>query len=257
MKTLRICALLGFFSGLTRVIPLIKRFDSADASFILGVFSMREITYTFADLPIILYQIMPYLFFHFFFGTYIYKSFCDSSAYYFIRIQNRANWCTQRTLNLLVSALLYLIIEVSSGLLFSFFLIDLNWDLLAYRELLHYILIYSGFLFSTTVFINGLSITHNSTTGLLTVESISFCSILLFSSLELLSSDNGVLLEGYAWCGKINPFYHLVFGTFETISDYRFASILFVIFSIIAYIYLQHTIKQHEFLLINQEIGGI
>jgi len=154
----------------------------------------------------------PLLFFHVFFGTYIYRHFCSACIYFFSRCCNRTLWFLKECGILYVFSLLYLVILIVSGTLTVKLQTTVTFDKESFVILVYYLLIHSLFLFFTTLCINLLAILISSSDGFIYVEGILlFCIATFFvtgqeyyHSMPAASSHQGLI--------KWNPISHIIFS---------------------------------------------
>ncbi len=172
---------------------------------------------------------LPMLVFHIIFGTYIYKKFCSASVYYFSRTENRTKWYLKETLMLYGMVICYLITFVGTGMIVAMVKKGIKYDSESIWIFLYYLIIYSLFLFSTTLAINLIAIKISSVIGFGVIEGCLLTGITLFvllgdyvekqvllvteaiPSIETLQEIESSILSQYSWLLKINPFAHLVF----------------------------------------------
>jgi len=177
---------------------------SSEALMLLAFSSADD---TIVKFPEILFAFVPLLLFQIIYGTYIYRFFCTASVYFFSRNNNRGRWFLKEAGALLGFAFLYISIYSVSSLSLPLLFGRLNWDRGIIASYVYFALIYTLFLFSTTLLINVLSILISGMAGLIIVEAGCILSIAFFTMTEMLSHGDALLEERLL---KINPFTHLV-----------------------------------------------
>lgn len=228
---------------------------------------------------------LPMLVFHIIFGTYIYKKFCSASVYYFSRTENRAKWYVKEITTLYGMGICYLIAFVGTGMIVTMVKKGIRFDSAAVLIFLYYLIIYSLFLFSTTLAINLIAIKTSSVIGFGVIEGCLLAGITLFvllgdyvekqvlimteavPSIETLQELESNILSQYNWLLKINPFAHLVFPIHSSqysivdlvvnqkgiLFDLNESVIYYAVLSIVVLVVGYYLIKNCEFLTNEKE----
>ncbi len=207
----------------------------------------------------------PYLFFHVFVGTYLYRHFCSASIYYFSRCCNRNKWYISEAVKMLMLSFSYVAVLLGFGILTTSINCRLTFDISAIGILIYYIVIFTLFLFSTTLCINNLSILFHRSTGFVVVESILvfFISTLFLTGEKVMNSDPS--LPQYRWLIVGNPIAYLILSfhssainsidsiinTNGMIFDINYSVLLFAIISIIVVATGFRAVNKHDFLYID------
>lgn len=115
---------------------------------------------------------LPYILFIIFFSTYIYRHFCNCSAYVFSRCEKRGCWYVKEVVKLFFYSLLYVIVLVFGrmlpGLMVGQFIFDsLGWYLLA-----HYIATMVLWVFQLVLIANLVAIFWGSSLGCIVAVSL-------------------------------------------------------------------------------------
>ncbi len=212
----------------------------------------------------------PLLFFHVFFGTYIYRHFCSASIYFFSRCCNRTLWFLKECGILYAFSLLYLIILITSGTLAVKLQTTVTFDKESWIILAYYLIIHSLFMFFTTLCINLIAILVSSSDGFIYVEGILiFCIATFFvvgekyyHSVPTASSHLGLI--------KWNPISHIIFSIHSSsiVSvdklinkngldfDLNVSVAVFSLLVLFAVIGGVIAVNKYNFMDINQENGG-
>lgn len=212
----------------------------------------------------------PLLFFHVFFGTYIYRHFCSACIYFFSRCCSRTQWFLKECGILYVFSLLYVVILIVSGTLVVGLQTNVTFDKESWVILVYYLLIHSLFLFFTTLCINLISILISNSNGFIYVEGILlFCIATFFvvgqeyyHSMPADSPHQGLI----QW----NPISHIIFSihssSMESVNklinrngldfDLNISVALFAILILFAIIGGVIAVNKYNFMDSNQENGG-
>ena len=139
------------------------------------------------DIPEILTRFLPLLLFQIFYGTMIYRHFCTASIYYFSRKTKRVRWFLPECGILFLYALAYSAVLLFSGIGIVAAFGKLRWDPGFLPLMVYYLLIYSLFLFFTTLAINILSILVTGSAAFIIVEAVNLICIAVYSVLDPVS----------------------------------------------------------------------
>ncbi len=247
----------GIVCGVLCMLGYAVRIDEFVCSDIIRLFGMYEIKYFMQYLSNIAYWFMPLLFFQIFFGTYIYRHFCCASIYYFSRYTKRTKWYVKEVLDLFLFAIIYLFMMISCGIICCTLISDVIFDVNTIKILCFYLLIYSLYLFVTTLGVNIVAILCNSNVGFMVVEGINMFFIVLFTIVGEFFASDGIILKEYEWILKINPIYYLMFGLNNGVNDYLIAAFIYLILAVIILCWGGFVINRHNFIESDNEIGGM
>ncbi|MGB8455030.1 MAG: hypothetical protein WCD89_22205 [Anaerocolumna sp.] len=213
-------------------------------------------------IPLFLLQII--------YGTYIYRHFCITSVYFFSRCANRQVWFIKEAIKLYGYIVVYLLLMIVSGTLFCMVNFRVYFDEGSNYLLFYYMLIFSLWLYITTISINLIAMfigSNNSTGIIIGVQIILLLLLDVFDSLIPFDNnkiENGRLLE-------LNPISHLVMSWHSSriLSVNQLANILNIDFNFYNSIKYMGTlaiiltiagciiIQRVQFIAINKETGGV
>lgn len=214
---------------------------------IMGYFSMEQITAHLSAITNIPYRFMPYIFFQIFFGVYIYKHFCTASIYYFSRNTKRTLWYIKQLGQVMLYCVLYLLILQLSAILSGICVTHVVYDVGMWKNLIYYLVIYSLYLFASTVMINILSIRFNNIVGFVVVELINAYSWVTFGMVgQYISETRGgnyltTLIMRY------NIFSYLVFGIQESTMNYVTCILVNLVLAIVVALLGIFVVNKYEF----------
>lgn len=221
--------------------------DEATVSYILGYHSLNGIDTNMAAVTDIPYAFMVYIFFQIFFGVYIYKHFCTASIYYFSRNTKRTLWYIKQLGQVMLYCVLYLLILQLSAILSGICVTHVVYDVGMWKNLIYYLVIYSLYLFASTVMINILSIRFNNIVGFVVVELINAYSWVTFGMVgQYISETRGgnyltTLIMRY------NIFSYLVFGIQESTMDYVTCILVNLVLAIVVALLGIFVVNKYEF----------
>lgn len=243
-----------------------QNIEQLNLSDIACAMAMSDVLIFPAYIESAIYWYVPLLFFQVFWGTYLYNHFCTASVYFFSRSKSRVKWFITETARLYLYSILYLLIMMLSGIIFSCFFIDIHIQTTAFYIFLYYLLIYSLFLFATTLLINLLSICISSTVAFGIIEGIFFFGIAAHTFLGQFLEYEQVIQNPMLI--KLNPFSHLVFSVhssaFSNIDrlingynidfDLNVTVLLYLVLSLAAVVFGIIVIKRYDFISLNKEM---
>lgn len=265
---------IAFFCGIFCILGCtINVFEDSyiPLSEILLIPTYIDIDYYMQYIPNIMFGYIPLLLFQVFYGTYIYRHFCCASVYYFSRCCNRIVWFLKECIQLYCFAFAYLLIFIISGVMVTNLFLKVMVDEGSLYIFAYYMLIYSFFLWFTTMAVNIVGILFTSNVGFVVVEGFVFFGAAVYTiSGEYLMSINALVTD-YQWMIKWNLFSHLVFGIHNSrieelnqfinqkgISfDLNESLLVFIILSIVTMIVGCVVVYYHDFINMEQEKGGI
>lgn len=211
----------------------------------------------------------PALFFHVFFGTYIYKHFCSGAIYYFSRCENSSKWFFKECMKLYLYVAGYLCILISSSMICAVITshIKIHNDIIPI--FLYYFLIHSLFLFFTTLCINIVSIIISNSNGFIYIEGVILFCVATFFILGEKMFPEGIVSQDKMPVIIFNPISHIIFSVHsshvniinEEINIYNIdfelknSIILFFILSVIIVIVGRIAVNKHNFIIENFENG--
>lgn len=263
--------LLAVFCGFFCILGCTRNSSGILLSELLLIPAFNNVDYYFQYIPEITNGYIPLLLFQLFYGTYIYRHFCCAGIYYFSRNCNRIRWFIKESLCLYVFAVGYLVTFLVSGVIATAFFVEITVDAVSVYLFLYYILIYSFFLWFTTLAVNLFAILFTSNSGFVMVESFIFlCMGIYTMNGEFFIPDNEPL-RSYQWLIKMNPFSHLQIGIHSSkikalnslihqkdISfDLNESVLLFAVLSVVMVAISCLVVQYHDFIDINKEAGGV
>lgn len=247
----------GIFCGVFCMLGYAVRNEEFFCSDIVLLFGMGEVNYFVQYLSNIAYWFTPLLFFQIFFGTYLYRHFCAASIYYFSRYPQRIKWFVKEVAYIYIFGIVYLISMIISGIISCTLISNVTFDINVIKVLGVYLLIYSLYLFVTTLGINIVAILCNSNVGFMVVEGINMFFVAAFTIVGEFFAPEGVILKEYEWLLKANPIYYLIFDSNKDLIDFYVSIILYLIFAVLLLCFGCFVINKHNFIETNKEIGGI
>ncbi|MCZ0704196.1 hypothetical protein J2T56_002492 [Natronobacillus azotifigens] len=233
-------------------------------------FSNTEIILVYIiDLSI---KLLPLVLFQVIFGTYLYQRFCSASVYYFSRCPNRIRWFLKESVKLYLLAVLYPLVMVLTTTLIVNFIKPIDFDQSAFLLLIYYVLIHSLWLFITTTLINVLAIMLDSSAAFVIVVGFQLTSVALLLLWEnvwpVVDSPN---ISLHSLLLKFNPIAHLILtwhssninlikgqiNQFNLSFDLNETVIIFACLSVFILFIGSLIVKQKEWIVLNQESGGM
>lgn len=262
---------IAVFCGIFCIVGCTKNFSEILLSEILFIPTYFDTDYYMQYIPNITFGYVPLLLFQVFYGTYIYRHFCCASIYYFSRCCSRTLWFLKECLSLYIFCVGYLVVFVVSGVIATDILIKVTVDAVSIYIFVYYILIYSFFLWFTTLAVNLFGILFTSNVGFTVVESFLFLCIAVYSMSGEYFIPEDAMASDYQWLIKWNPFSHLVFGIHSSkieelnqlihqkgiAFDLNESLLLFIILSVVTIIAGCILVHYHDFINANKEKGGI
>lgn len=216
-----------------------------------------------AYIAMLSYRYMPLLIFQLVYGVYIYRHFCCASIYFFSRNVNRINWFLKETGGLYGYIMIYLLIMSITQMLILSLFSKIIVDSAAVTLILYYFLIYSLYLFMTTLAINVVAIIFNSNIGFIAVESVillSMATFLLFG--KVMKETNVILLKMDIIANLVFPIHssqkeHLnhLLNKGEIHFDLNFSVVYYLILSVILVVVGCIVVKTREFIINDREAG--
>ena len=157
------------------------------ATFVLLGTAFRDAELQPSGIPNTILSYLPLLLFQIFYGTMIYRHFCTASVYYFSRKTNRVKWFLPECGKLLLYAVIYTAVLLFSavGIVAAFG--SMQWNQGFWALCIYYLVIWSFFLFFTTLAVNVLSILLTGSAAFLIVEAACFLNVLVYSVLDPIS----------------------------------------------------------------------
>lgn len=259
-----ICAV---FFGILNLLAY-SNLDNAIQVILLWCFGNTKLLMAEAGNFMIFY--FPILFFHVFFGTYIYKHFCSGAIYYFSRCENISKWFFKECIKLYLYVTGYLCILISSSMICAIITSHIKIHTDVIPVFLYYLLIHSLFLFFTTLCINILSIIISNSNGFIYIEVIIFFCIATFFILGEKVFPEGIVPQDKMPVIILNPISHIIFSVHSSyvnainteINIYNIdfelnnSIVLLLILSIIIVIVGRIALDRHSFITENFENGG-
>ncbi len=263
--------LVAFFTGFFCVINCAKNGTIKELSDIILLFGFYNVNYYPQYIMEITYWFIPLLLFQIIYGTYIYRHFCCASIYFFSRCCNRTVWFLKEMLVLYLFAVVYLFVLIFSGFMAANLFTPVKIGQVSILLLGYYLLIHSLFLLFTTLLINILAILFTSNVSFMIVEGISLFGVAAFCLMGNYFVTQDEFLPQYTWMLKLNPIAHLIFSvhgsSIERLNclinvngisfDLNLSVFVYLAGIVIVMISGCFIVNYHDFLNVNQEIGGI
>lgn len=178
---------------------LIFRFGFAEVDF--NIFYLSELSI----------NLLPFILFQAFFGTYIYQHFTTASVYYFSRQPDRVKWFYKECVKLYALALLYPIMMVISGTLVASVTNEVIFNQGSIILFVYYVLIHSLWLYLTTLLINIISIKFDSSYGFVSVIGFQLAGVVALLLWEnVFPLVDTPYIARHAFLLKLNPISHLI-----------------------------------------------
>lgn len=220
--------------------------DECTILYILGYASLNGSHANMAAVTDIPYAFMVYIFFQIFFGVYIYRHFCTASIYYFSRNSKRTSWYIKQLGQVMLFCVMYLLVIQLSAIISGMCVTRVVYDAEMWKILAYYLVIYSLYLFASTVMINVLSIRFNNIVGFVVVELINAYSWVTFGLVgQYIIHGGGNRLT--ALIMRYNMFSYLVFGIQESTMDYVTCILVNLSLAIIAILLGAFVVNKYEF----------
>ena len=266
LKFLAIALVCGVLSFMATAI----KSDELYLNDIILVTAFGNVEYLPYFFPTFFEAYLPLMFFQFFYGTYIYRHFCTASVYYFSRKCNRSGWFLKEAGSLYIFALLYVLIYLGSEILCCVIFSKVIADISSIFLILYYVVLYSLFLFVTTLAINIFSILFTSNVGLILVEGLVMLCVGAYLMLGKKYITDDELINKYEWMIKVNPFAHLniklhsssleVINRAINVKNIEFelntSVVLYLILAVVVTFVGTIIVNKHNFIITNQETGG-
>ncbi|HBZ53210.1 MAG TPA: hypothetical protein DEO82_05500 [Eubacterium sp.] len=219
------------------------------------IIDMRNENITYGFLYDLIMINIPYIVFHIFFGTYIYRRFCSASIYFFVRNVNRVKWFLSEIFKLYIYAVMYCLFYVMGNCFLPVFSFRYGVRSGLLFEVIMYVVITSLYLLVTALAINVLAVLFDSNLAFVICQFV-YCFFLTFylwpgtyhydNELEAIDPD-------YMWMIKCNPFSYIVFYYRKTMMDYVTSIMLYVCMLFIIILAGMYIVKRHNFIVSNQE----
>ena len=248
-----LCILLSFICGFLEVFGISA---TGELSECIDLLALGSIYSHVQFIPEIIFRYIPLLLFQVIYGTELYKDFCISGIYYFSRSQSRIRWALPKLLFLFLVSAFFILSQLFGALLSASTAFGKGIRCEFPWKIVFYFVIYTLFLFSSTVWINGISICRNSMIGFVVFEALIMSSIIIFTIYGTVTSDYYFQSQS-SWFIRMTPAYHLAEAMKINISDYVEASVFFGAASLMAIVFLLVAVTRHEFYNSNQEAEEI
>lgn len=272
MKTYLKCISVSLFFGVFETLFYLESNDQIVFSDIIFQFSFLKTVIQGPYIIDMTLMFFPYLIFQILFGTYIYQHFCSASVYYFSRCSNRVAWLLKEVLRLYSYVLIYLGCLIGGGLIVAGITHAITFDLESFILFFYYLLIYSLYLYLTVVLINILAIIFNSSTAFVIVAGFEMAFILLLVLWEkFLPLHDSIYAGRNSMLLQLNPVAHLVLAwhssfldklnakinVYSISFDLNISILLFLGLSILVTVIGCKVVKKKDFIIANNETGGI
>ncbi len=216
-------------------------------------------------------DLIPVFLFQMVFGMYIYRHFCVTGIYFFIRCDNRKSWFLKETFKLLGFSHLYQTAILIFSMIILIFISDFKIDMCGIVLVLYYVIIYSMWLFVTCLIINCIALKFGSVFAYVSVIGVQILFLGMFNIYEkYVSMDGSQLLINDIWL-KLNPLSGLVFkwhsslfenvnnkiNIFHIIYDFNETVAILCVLAIFFVVLGMELVKRQDIIDENREIGGI
>ncbi len=159
--------------------------------------------------------------FNLIFGVYIYKNFCTASVYVFSRNSNRTWWFLKQCMQIALYGIVYMLLNLTGTLVITMIMhVTIKIDAGSLQLLILYFLVYTLWLYITTILINILAMYTNS------ASSFAVVSVIQLLLISLLGLFNTVFpIEDNPNPGRnikmmlANPMAHLILGWHDNMSE--------------------------------------
>lgn len=176
---------------------------------IMFVFSFYKPSFFITSIIDMVMNYIPLLFIQILYGTYIYRHFCSTSIYFFSRCANRQVWLLKEAIKLYYYIVIYLFCMVASGTLFCMLNFGVYFDEGSIYLLFYYMLIFSLWLYITTLSVNLIAVFIGSSNSASIMIGIQIILLLLLGIFDTwIPIDTNKMTAGSLL--KLNPISHLV-----------------------------------------------
>lgn len=170
-------------------------------------FGDADISPEYAGTMILWY--LPVVSVHYIYGMYIFRHYCSSAVYYFIRTPKRGRWFIAECLNMLAKIVMFIFFMFAA----TCFLMWISGcmessDVCGLKFAASYIFIFALFCFFTSTLMNIIAIISSSDTGFVIVESI--CLIFVMGLMNMHKYFNSERFVNGGILYKFNPVSHLM-----------------------------------------------
>ncbi len=215
-------------------------------------------------------KFLPYLIFQILFGTCIYKHFCSASNYYFSRCINRTKWLLREAFLLYTYVLIFLFCMLAGGVMVTVITNELIFDLESIILLLYYLIIYSLWLYLTTLLINIIAVRFNSSVAFIAIAGLEMgCIFSLVLWENVLPLQDSPFIDRNFLFLQLNPVAHLVLAWHSSFIeklnmriniyyqsfDLNISVVLFLLLSIIVTVVGCIVVKRKDLIIANNESG--
>lgn len=225
-------------------------------------------------------DMLPLFLFQLLFGTFLYHHFCTASVYFFSRQPKRIGWFLGQAKNLFISAFLYTLTMITTGICTTALLYPIRWDRASILLLAYYLIIYTLWLFGTSLTINLVAIKVGSDVsyGMVGGLQLMLVSSLLFWENAFSSEEVSQAIRSERLL-QLNPISHLVLGwhssflsdvdgaidqfqldvtfaSFQIDFDLNCSVLLFFLLSAVLLLVGCRIIQTQELIVNNMETGG-
>ena len=200
--------------GVLCIWSMTRYMETAEAGEIVRLLGMWHMDFYPGYVPDIMFWYAPLLFFHIFYGSYIYRHFCTASVYYFSRSSRRIPWFLREAGVLYLFSLSYVLLLLIAGMITACLTVPTHFDRASLLLGGYYLLIYSLFNFAVTLTINLVSIVLGSNLGFALSEGC----VAFFMSCHVLVGKLFVTGETFEeWLEQLLPY---LSDNFDFVVDY-------------------------------------
>lgn len=176
-----------------------------------------------AYIPDFLYAMIPIVVFQISYGSYLYRHFCTASVYYFSRCTRRTAWFLQESAKLYFHTFFYQLLYWFFGGFLTVFLNSVQVDLYGIVLFIITFILYTLWLFTTTLAVNIFAVKTNLVTGFGIIFGLELLCIIAYSPMRSLflpdlpeiPYNSELLFHLWKW----NPISQLVIKWHSSISN--------------------------------------
>lgn len=256
--------MLAFFyvnphGGSITLSEFVLQLSGSRGEFILGT--------SFSELIPFVMRMIPGYVFEMFIGIELYRHFCTASIYVFSRKPNRVQWYIKEVMGVGLATVFYQVILLGASMIVTVLRYRLELDTAGFILLFYHFVLYTIWIFSVSLILNFVAIFAGSDTSFLVVYVVQAVFIAILQMAKIFE-DNARIV--HIWL-NINPMAHLVLGwhtsNMKSLSNalgtlnyglsFRTSIVMMSGICILTVGFGLFTVKKHDFLITDSEIGGI
>lgn len=220
--------LVAFVCGFLYLLPYSLDEANREKLNVIDVIWMKNVSFYSGYVQEAALAYVPLLFFHVFWGVFIYRHFCTAGIYFFSRNESRVKWFLTEALKLYAASVIYVAVFAFAACMTSTFFSGTGIMASGVKEAAGYIILYSGALYMVTLAINVLAMPFGSQVSFAIAEGVSLLFMTTFlvtgdifsAELEIISGADTLEWELLSGTGKvmitINPYSYLVSGIYNS-----------------------------------------